>query len=265
MDMSHILRKAVEVAGGQSALARQIGKTQGHISKWIQRGHIPPDAVLSIEHVTGIPRHELRPDIYPLEKSPLRPSSMPLTTQAAEGLARRRFTVAEVEAATGLGIFSSNERFELVGGDLVPMSPKGIRHEIYRGSLLDFWMQFPRKEFKIMPETTFRLDESAFLEPDFIFFDAKHKLADLSPGNTLLAVEISDASLTYDKGHKARIYARYGVKALWVVDVNTLDTHVFEQPGLEGYQRQSIIASSEPLIPSFAPELAVKLSTLTLI
>ena len=61
------LKAAIEKAGGQTALAKAIGKTQGHISKWLERGHVPPECVIPIEKATGIPRHELRPDLYPQE------------------------------------------------------------------------------------------------------------------------------------------------------------------------------------------------------
>jgi DNA-binding transcriptional regulator YdaS (Cro superfamily) len=30
-------------------------------------GRVPAERVLSIEAATGVPRHELRPDLYPLE------------------------------------------------------------------------------------------------------------------------------------------------------------------------------------------------------
>lgn len=61
------LKSAVEKAGGQTALASAIGKTQGHVSKWLERGHIPAEVVLPIERVTGVSRHDLRPDLYPRE------------------------------------------------------------------------------------------------------------------------------------------------------------------------------------------------------
>ncbi len=48
-------------------------------------------------------------------------------TSAAEGLPRRRFTVAEVEAMVAAGVMEEDERIELIGGELVPMSPKGSR------------------------------------------------------------------------------------------------------------------------------------------
>lgn len=59
------LRDAIERAGGQTALARRIGKTQGHISQWLRREYVPAGEVLKIEAATGISRHDLRPDLYP--------------------------------------------------------------------------------------------------------------------------------------------------------------------------------------------------------
>ena len=38
------------------------------ISKWERRG-IPPRRVLDVERITGISRHELRPDLYPKDQA----------------------------------------------------------------------------------------------------------------------------------------------------------------------------------------------------
>ena len=62
-----------------------------------------------------------------------------LVTTAAEGLPRRRFTVAEVEAMVAAGVMDEDERVELIGGELVPMSPKGNQHEVVKTALLDRW------------------------------------------------------------------------------------------------------------------------------
>ena len=50
-------------------------------------------------------------------------------TRAADGLPRRPFTIADVERMVEVGLIHPDERFELIGGEIVPMSPKGIRHE----------------------------------------------------------------------------------------------------------------------------------------
>lgn len=50
----------------QSALARQLGVNKSTVALWVLR-RIPAERVIEIERETGIPRFELRPDIYPPE------------------------------------------------------------------------------------------------------------------------------------------------------------------------------------------------------
>jgi Uma2 family endonuclease len=194
-----------------------------------------------------------------------RSSEPPATTQAAEGLPRRAWTVTEIEEMVRLEILREDDRFELIGGEIVPMSPKGSKHEHYKGSLLDFWMTSKTKGYRIIPETTFRLDKHTFLEPDFVFYDSKVQVPQLAPQNTLLAVEVSDSSFGYDVGRKARIYSNFGVRALWVINVNTLEIHVFGEAGIDGYRLNRVVGPTETLSPDFAPELAIKLPELPLI
>lgn len=66
MDQLQALEKAVEAAGGQSELARRLGKKQSHVWNWLHRDKkVPADMALKIEKATGVSRHDLRPDLYP--------------------------------------------------------------------------------------------------------------------------------------------------------------------------------------------------------
>lgn len=62
--------RAINQAGGMTALARimtaRTGKKTlaGSILHW-KRSRVPAERVLDLEAVTGISRHEFRPDIYP--------------------------------------------------------------------------------------------------------------------------------------------------------------------------------------------------------
>lgn len=56
------LEKAIAAAGGVRALARRLGVSQPTISNWKR---VPAERVLTVEELTGVARHELRPDIYP--------------------------------------------------------------------------------------------------------------------------------------------------------------------------------------------------------
>lgn len=50
---------AVEVAGGQSALAKLLGCTQQNVSFWSKRGYAPNLRAVEIEQHTGVPRLRL--------------------------------------------------------------------------------------------------------------------------------------------------------------------------------------------------------------
>jgi DNA-binding transcriptional regulator YdaS (Cro superfamily) len=58
------VQRALDAAGGPSALAQILGIKSQNISQW---GKCPPHHVLKIEEMTGVSRHVLRPDIYPVD------------------------------------------------------------------------------------------------------------------------------------------------------------------------------------------------------
>lgn len=50
---------AVELAGTQDALAKQLGVTQQSIHKWVARGYVPMRRAQEIEALLGVPRTTL--------------------------------------------------------------------------------------------------------------------------------------------------------------------------------------------------------------
>ncbi len=56
------ISKAAKAVGTIAALARKIGITRSAICQW---DRIPAERVIEIERATGVPRQELRPDLYP--------------------------------------------------------------------------------------------------------------------------------------------------------------------------------------------------------
>lgn len=49
-----------------ATLAAAIGVNKSTVLRWLEN-RLPAERVLDVERITGISRHELRPDIYPLE------------------------------------------------------------------------------------------------------------------------------------------------------------------------------------------------------
>jgi Uma2 family endonuclease len=187
-----------------------------------------------------------------------------MTTTAAEGLPRRCFTVAELEKMTAAGILTRDERLELIGGEIVPMSPKGIQHELLKAALLEHWYRAKPAELMLIPETTLRLSEDTYLEPDVVVYYRVDGLANLNAQSALLIVEIAESSLAYDMGAKARLYASFGVAELWVIDAVKLQTRIHREPTPSGYRSIADFPGSAELAPSLAPSLTLTLSTLDL-
>jgi Uma2 family endonuclease len=186
-------------------------------------------------------------------------------TSAAEGLPRRRFTVAEVEAMVAAGVMDEDERVELIGGELVPMSPKGNHHEIVKTALLRRWFRAAPAEIELTPETTFRLSEDTYLEPDVVVYPGTSGLRGLTGANVLLVVEIADSSLRYDTGRKAALYASFGIRELWVIDAVRLTTRMFRDPAADGYRSARDFGPADRLTPQIAPEaFALRLDELEL-
>ncbi len=65
------IRKAVKLAGGQSALARKLGVRQGNVWSWLNRSkRVDENYAIPVEKAveSKVTRYELRPDLYPIEE-----------------------------------------------------------------------------------------------------------------------------------------------------------------------------------------------------
>ncbi|WP_082511553.1 transcriptional regulator [Devosia sp. Leaf420] len=55
------LQSAIDAAGSASELARRLGIKPAAVLQWVR---VPAERCLEVERVTGVSRHELRPDVY---------------------------------------------------------------------------------------------------------------------------------------------------------------------------------------------------------
>ncbi len=61
MNNIHIVSRVLAAAGGPSALAGKLGIRAPSIYSWTR---VPAGRAAAVEAATGIPRHELRPDLW---------------------------------------------------------------------------------------------------------------------------------------------------------------------------------------------------------
>jgi Uma2 family endonuclease len=185
-------------------------------------------------------------------------------TQAAEGLPRWRWTTAELLRLAELGAFDGEDRFELIGGEIVPISPKGRRHEVVADELAQFWGPRASADIRISSERQLNLDTDTYTDPDLLVRPVGIKAPDVRGDTALLVVEVADSSLSCESSTKAALYARYGVREYWVINAQTMETTLHREPGAGGYANTRTAAATETLVPLLAPALAVRLADLDL-
>ena len=152
------------------------------------------------------------------------------------------------------GILDPDERIEMVGGELVPMSAKGARHESIKTAIVLRWGRLCPDGFGFSPETGLRLDPYNDLEPDFIIFARTKRLAAIRGPDVTLAVEVADSSLDDDLRRKPLVYAAFGVRELWVIDAARRRIHRHADVGPQGYVDIRECGPDERLTPRHSPD-----------
>jgi len=181
-------------------------------------------------------------------------------TTAAEGFPRRAFTVDDIARMIDAGIIAEDEKFELVEGEIVMMAAKGLAHERVKSALTIAVVRALPDHLTVGVEATLRLTDTIMLEPDIAVFPKElfgrpTRFAQLNRGEAQLVIEVAASSLAYDKGLKARLYARHRVREFWVIDADARTTWIHTGPN--GDEWTSIVecgakdALTTPALPGF--------------
>jgi Uma2 family endonuclease len=176
---------------------------------------------------------------------------------------RHIFTVDDVLRMQDIGVIDDDMRLELFEGELVRMQSKNYAHERIKIRLVrEFNKRADDKLWEVGIETTAYLSNITALDPDVSLIPAGTNIRNISGPSIPLVVEVADRSLSKDRGPKARLYAKYGVQELWVIDARKLLTYRFARP-VEGlWQETTVLQPDDVLTHELLPGMAVKLSEL---
>jgi Uma2 family endonuclease len=189
-------------------------------------------------------------------------------TRAADGLARRAFSVDDIRVMVDAGILGEDERIELIEGDLVMMSAKGYAHDYIKNTLTVAIARALPDDLMMGVEMTVQFAQETLLEPDLAVFARKAlvkssaNFSQIVPGSLLLAIEVAASSLAYDRGFKARLYARHRVQEFWVIDANERITWIHTGPSDDGWLSIVERGPQESLTTAALPNFSVRLGEL---
>lgn len=152
-------------------------------------------------------------------------------------------------------IFFGN-KMELINGELFDMAPIGTSHFWTVKQLDRILNKHLYDQALIVCQGPLSLPNSE-PEPDLMVL----KLADYrqrlpKPSDVLLLIEVADSSLNYDRIRKLPLYAQHGIIEVWLIDLNSRQAEIYQQPMPNGYHK---IALSNTLSPLKFPNLNILL------
>jgi Uma2 family endonuclease len=178
---------------------------------------------------------------------------------------RRPFSVDEYDRMVEAGILGKEDRVELIEGEILEMSPIGDRHAacVDRAALLLLPPLVGESIVRI--QGPIRLGDYSKPQPDLIllrydrgFFVARGPVT----RDAHLVIEVSDSSIRYDRGSKLRVYARHGVREIWIEDLTTDTLLVFRDPAGNTYRTELTLKPGDSISPQAFPHVVLSVSSL---
>lgn len=168
-------------------------------------------------------------------------------------LTLRRWKRIEYDRLVALGVFHG-EPIELIGGQLVVAEPQYPYHAsaisaadyALRAVLPPGWI--------VRVQAPVSLDDESEPEPDLAVVAGRPAdYREAHPARPVLAVEVAESSLDFDRQQKSSLYARAGVADYWIVNLvdRLLEVHRDPEPDPSapyGWRYRSITVLAPPAV-----------------
>lgn len=171
---------------------------------------------------------------------------------------KRLFTVDEYYRMAEAGIFSEDDRVELIEGEIIKMSPIGSPHAGCVKRLNGLFSEKLGSRAILSVQDPIRLSETTEPQPDIAllipradFYSQRHP----QPQEVLLLIEVSDTTIEYDREVKIPLYAAAGIIEVWIVSLAEELIEVYRQPLTNSYAEFRQFRRSENISPSSFPDV----------
>jgi Uma2 family endonuclease len=149
---------------------------------------------------------------------------------------RRSWTKAEYYRMAELGWFRG-ERVELIDGEIMVLSPQKWAQSATSDKAAETLKRVFGHGFWVRMQLPLDLGQTTEPEADVSVVKGKREDYSNHLTNALLAVEVSDATLHYDRTRKASLYARAGIEDYWIIDLKHRRLEIRRNPQPDPTQR----------------------------
>ena len=168
-------------------------------------------------------------------------------------LTLRRWKRAEYDRLVELGVFEG-EPIELIGGHLVVAEPQFPYHASAIGAAEYALRAVLPPGWIVRTQAPISLDDDSEPEPDLVVVpgrpsDYRHA----HPARPVLAVEVAESSVAFDRVHKGSLYARAEIQDYWILNLADRVLEVYRDPGSDpsapyGWRYRSVTTLAPPAV-----------------
>ena len=164
------------------------------------------------------------------------------------------------------GIFQSNERVELVEGEMIQMPPIGPAHASLVNEVGTLLARRVSDDRAIVSyQNPIALPPKNEPQPDIALLKPlAHRYKNILPSasDVLLVIEVADTSLSYDRDVKIPIYAANGIAEAWLIDIQAESLTVFRKPLRDSYSQVLTLPKTGSISPLLLTDITIHLGDL---
>ncbi|HAS51429.1 MAG TPA: hypothetical protein DCS21_06690 [Gammaproteobacteria bacterium] len=175
-----------------------------------------------------------------------------------------RWTVAEYHQMVEVGLLNEDSRVELIHGEIVEMAPIGSDHAGHNNYLLTFLTHCLYGKAIVAGQNPVILSSYEEPQSDIALLrwrEDYYRSAHPHAEDVLLLIEVSDATLRYDRDVKVPLYANNGIPEVWLVDLQNRQLEVYREPANGEYRHHSCWRTGK-IAPLLCPDAVMDLAEL---
>ena|SRR6266849_1852448 len=182
----------------------------------------------------------------------------------------KRWTRVEYEKLIDQGVFTRDDRIELIDGLLVVAEPQSAYHFTAIGLVIRALARAFGQGWTVRSQGPLALDDTSEPEPDVAV--VRGDLLDYAtahPSDPVLVVEVTLSSQTLDRRYKSSLYARARRPEYWVLNLMNRTLEVRREPAVSTsapygweYTGMQVLSRGESVRPLAAPEARIDVGDL---
>jgi Uma2 family endonuclease len=176
-----------------------------------------------------------------------------------------RFSGEEFHLMDEAGLFREKS-VELIEGEIIDMPPTGHYHGGASNRLN--WMfgePTAKGRWIVSVQNSLALSSDTEPQPDLMLLKPRPTFYTDRlpiPEDVFLLIEISHASIAFDRDRKVPLYGRAGITEVWILNLGEGVLEVYREPHFTGYASVKTYKSGQTISPALFRDVKLKVSEL---